>query len=172
LLNSSFHLYFGFGVRYEAVQDLLSEWGSASDRTTPTVCQNGLNVGPNCPISYGGPTFWAFSPNLDLTKVAPEASCFIGEVVLPWFEKFGDPTRLRQALANDDGWVISHRPWEVVVALDVLAGRDEDVPKYLAAQKELAKVNKWVPDRVQQLTSFSEMISPRLQERHRTSSCT
>ena len=126
LLSSRFHLYFGFGVRHEAVQNLLCEWGSRSDGTMSTVCQNGLNVHPNRPISYGGPTFWEFSPNFDLTKVAPEASRFVDEVVLPWLEKFGDPIKLRQASANDDGWIICHQPWEVVVALDILTGKDQN----------------------------------------------
>ncbi len=165
LLNSRFHLYFGFGVRHETVQNLLSDWGSGSDSTTATVCQNGLNIHPNRSISYAGPTYWEFSPTFDLTTVAPEASRFVTEVVLLWLEKFGDSTKLREALANADGWVISHRPWEVVVALDVLAGRDEDVPKYLAEQKELARAKKWIPDRVQRLASCSEMFSTRLRER-------
>jgi hypothetical protein len=169
ILNSNYHLHFGFGVRHEAVQKLLSEWGLGFDTTTATVCQNGFNVHPNRPISYAGSTFWQFSPTFDLATVASEASLFVTEVVLPWVEKFGDPIKLREALANNDGWVISHRPWEVVAALDVLAGKDEDVPKYLATQKELAQANKWIPDRVQKLASFSEMIELRLRERRRTS---
>lgn len=167
LMNSSYHLYFNFSVRHEAVQNLLSEWGSDSDRTTPTVYQNGFNVHPNRPISYGDATFWAFSPTFDLNKVGPEANRFIDHVVLPWLERLGDPIKLRQALANDDGWAISHRPWEVVVALDILAGSDQEVPKYLEAQRELARLNKWVPDRLRQLSSISEMLLSRLQDRRR-----
>lgn len=70
-------------------------------------------------------------------------------------------------MANDDGWVIAHRPWEVVVALDILKCKDQQVTEYLAEQMELARVNKWVPDRIQQLAAFTEMISSRLQDRHR-----
>ena len=149
LLNSRFHLYLGFGVRHEAVENLLSEWGSGSQNTTATVCQNGLNVHPNRPISYPGPTIWEFSPTFDLNTVVSEASRFVAEVVLPWLQKFGDPIKLREALANDDGWVIAHRPWEIVVALDSLAGKEQEVPNYLAAQEQLARVNKWVPDRAE-----------------------
>lgn len=83
LLNSRFHLYFGFRVRHEAVQNLLSEWGLGWDGTSATVYMNGLNVHPNRPISYGGPTIWEFSPAFDLTNVTFEARRFIDEVVLP-----------------------------------------------------------------------------------------
>jgi hypothetical protein len=38
------------------------------------------------------------------------------------------------------------------------AGKNQEALKYLAEQKELAGVNKWVPDRVHQLAAFSEMI--------------
>ena len=102
----------------------------------------------------------AFDADNPDVEVLPEIHRFLDAVVLPWLEKFADCGNVRNALAADDGWVISLRPWEIVAALDILSAKEVDLIAYFLEQRK--KASKWVPSRAQEFDSFVRSISSRL----------
>jgi len=90
----------------------------------------------------------------------PDVNRFLDAVVLPWLERFADAKNVRNSLAADDGWAISHWPWEIVAAFDILAQREDDLIVYFSEQQ--MKSRKWDPQPATKLNSFVESISARL----------
>ena len=158
--NGSYIISFTFQVRHDAIEELCATFDTHTNATMATIFQNSNNVHPNRPISYAGPTFWNRWAPIDWDELSPDVNRFLDAVVLPWLEKFADAKNVRDSLAADDGWAISHWPWEIVAAFDILTKKDNELIVYLSEQQ--MKSRKWDPLRATKPNSFVASILARL----------
>ena len=143
--GNPYNLTFRFSVRFEEVESVRNGiQGRSGSPGGPTITQLSLNVSPRKAIKFDGPVYWPLGLDFDEQSVIPEVESILQGVVFPWLDKYSSLPPARKSLADEDGFITVFRPWEVVLAIDVVLRDSQAAAQYLETLSE--RMSRWVPD--------------------------